>query len=88
MKDIIGNKSRVIEYETFMLIEECSSRILNKVKLSTKLKNLGSFTVKVTIKNYLNARQLCDLGASINLVPRSMFKKLGLGDSKPTIILL
>lgn len=36
----------------------------------------------------MNARGLCDLGVSINLMSRSMFKKLGVGDSKPTTILL
>ncbi|TMW96088.1 hypothetical protein EJD97_007942, partial [Solanum chilense] len=33
-------------------------------------------------------KELCDLGASINLVPLSIYKKLGLGDLKPTIIRL
>lgn len=36
----------------------------------------------------MNARGLCDLGVSINLISRSMFKKLCVGDSKPTTILL
>jgi hypothetical protein len=29
-------------------------------------------------------KALCDLGASINLMPLSIFKKLGLGELKPT----
>ena len=31
---------------------------------------------------------MCDLGASINLMPFSVFKKLGLGECKPTSITL
>ncbi|XP_055800426.1 uncharacterized protein LOC129869864 [Solanum dulcamara] len=76
------------EYETVALTEEYSSRILNKVKLPTKQKDLQSFTVQVTIERCVNARGLCDLGAGINLIPTSMFNKLGFRNPKPTIILL
>ena len=34
------------------------------------------------------AKALCDLGASINLMPLSIYKKLGLGDPKPTAMWL
>lgn len=44
--------------------------------------------MQVMIGKCFNARGLCDLGASINLMPRSMFKKLGLREPNPTIILL
>ena len=33
-------------------------------------------------------RALCDLGASINLMPYSIFRKLGIGEVKPTRITL
>ena len=33
-------------------------------------------------------KALCDLGASINLMPLSIYKKLGLGDPKPTAMRL
>lgn len=33
-------------------------------------------------------RALCDLGASINLMPLSIFKKLGLVEVKPTTVTL
>ncbi|KAK4716216.1 hypothetical protein R3W88_014554 [Solanum pinnatisectum] len=32
------------------------------------------------------AKALCDLGASINLMPLSVYKKLGLGAPKPTVM--
>ncbi|XP_055826340.1 uncharacterized protein LOC129894705 [Solanum dulcamara] len=40
-KDIVANKSKLAGFETVTLIEECSSRILNKVKLLAKQKDLG-----------------------------------------------
>ncbi|KAK4718090.1 hypothetical protein R3W88_016428 [Solanum pinnatisectum] len=77
---------RLTEYETLALTEECSSQIQNK--LPTKLKDPGSFTVQITIGQIIHARGLCDLGASINLMPTPLYKKLGLGSPKPTTIIL
>ncbi|XP_055814215.1 uncharacterized protein LOC129883616 [Solanum dulcamara] len=88
VKDIMANKSKLAEFKIMELTEECISRILNKVELPAKQKDLGSFTVEVTIGKYNNARGFCDLGVSINLMPRSMLKKLGLEELKSTIILL
>ncbi|XP_055826353.1 uncharacterized protein LOC129894723 [Solanum dulcamara] len=80
--------SKLVEFEAMTLTEEYSSRIFKNVKLLTKQKDPGSFTVQVTIVKYSNARGLCDLGASINLMPRSMLKKLGLEEHKSSTILL
>ncbi|XP_055806960.1 uncharacterized protein LOC129875727 [Solanum dulcamara] len=88
VKDIMANKSKLAESQTVALIEECSSRILSKVKLQAKQIDPGSFIVKVTICKYCNTRSFCDLGASINLMSRSMLKKLGLGELKATTIFL
>ena len=86
LKDIISKKRKLEEHETVMLTEE-SSAILQK-KLPPKLKDPGSFTIPCTIgKSYFD-RALCDLGASINLMPLSIFRKLGLGEVKPTTISL
>ena len=85
-KDIMSKKWKLEEHETVMLTEE-SSAILQK-KLLPKLKDPGSFTIPCTIgKSYFD-RALCDLGASINLMPLSVFKKFGLGEVKPTTISL
>jgi len=34
------------------------------------------------------SKALCDLGASINMMPLSIFKRLGIGEVKPTMITL
>ncbi|KAL5785369.1 hypothetical protein ACOSQ2_007761 [Xanthoceras sorbifolium] len=82
LKEIISNKRRLEDFETVTLTEECSAIILNK--LPPKLKDPGSFTIPCTIGNTKFGKSLCDLGASINLMPFSVFKKLGLGEVKST----
>nr|XP_016457920.1 PREDICTED: uncharacterized protein LOC107781696 [Nicotiana tabacum] len=86
IKDIMANKKRLTEFETVALTEECSSRIQSK--LSQKLKDPGSFTIQISIGKHAVGRALCDLGASINLMPLSVFRKLGLGELRPTAIIL
>lgn len=86
LKDIISKKRRLGEFETVSLTEECSA-ILQK-KLPPKLKDPGSFTIPCTIGNQFFGKALCDLGASINLMPLSIFQQLGLGEAKPTSVTL
>ena len=52
------------------------------------LKDPRSFTIPCTISSSTFEKALCDLGASINLVPLSVFWKLGLGQAKPITISL
>lgn len=85
LKDIVGYKSRLAKYETVALTEECISRIQNK--FPTKKKDPGSFTVQITIGTCINPRGMCDMGACINLIPTSIFRKMALANPKPTSIL-
>jgi len=64
VKDVVANKSRLAEYATVALTEECSSRIQNR--LPTKLKDPGSFTVQIKIGKCIEARGLCDLGYQLD----------------------
>ncbi|XP_070021967.1 uncharacterized protein [Nicotiana sylvestris] len=86
IKDIVAHKRRLTDFETVALTKECTSRVQNK--LPQKLKDLGSFTIHVRIGNVDVGRALCDLGASINLMPLSLFKQLGLGAPRPTTVML
>ena len=86
MKDILSQKRRLADFETVNLTEECSA--IFQRKLSQKLKDPGSFTIPCTIGNAIFERALCDLGASINLMPLSIFKRLGLGEARPTTVTL
>ena len=86
LKDILSKKRNLEDYDTISLTEECSA-ILQK-KLPKKLKYPESFTIPCTIGNVVFEKALCDLGVSINLMPLSIFRRLGLGEAKPTIVTL
>ncbi|XP_022871446.1 uncharacterized protein LOC111390615 [Olea europaea var. sylvestris] len=86
LKDILSNKRKLEEHETIMLTEKCSARI--QKKLPPKLKDPGSFTIPCTIDDYYFDKVLCDLGVSINLMPLSIFRKLGLREAKATTMTL
>ena len=86
MKDILSQKRRLEDFEIVNLTEECSA-ILQR-KLPQKLKDPGSFTIPCTIGNTIFERALCDLSASINLMPLSIFRRLGLGEARLTTVTL
>jgi len=86
LKEIFSKKRKINEHETVGLGEECSAVVLNQ--LHAKLKDLASFSIPSIIANVSIDRALCDLGSSANLMPYSIFKRLGLGELKPTRISL
>ncbi|XP_070007366.1 uncharacterized protein [Nicotiana sylvestris] len=52
--------------------------------MAPKLEDPGTLTIPCTIGNADFAKYLCDLGASINFMPYSVFKTLGIGQPRPT----
>ena len=86
MKDILSNRHRIDDCSTITLSEECSAIIQRK--LPPKMKDPGSFTVPCAIGDLYFEKALCDLGASINLMPFSIFQKLGIGEVKSTRVTL
>ena len=86
MKDVLTNKRRLGEFEIVAMTKECS--LLLQTKIPPKLKDLGSFTIPCSIWDTYCGRVLCDLGASINLMPMSIFKQLRIGKARPTTITL
>ncbi|XP_047952285.1 uncharacterized protein LOC125197659 [Salvia hispanica] len=86
LKDVISKKRRWVEHETVNLTESCSA-IIQK-KLSAKMKDPGSFTISCIVGDSQVGKELCDLGASINLMPFSFFQKLKIGTLRPTTITL
>ena len=57
-------------------------------KNPVKYKDPGSPTISVNIGGTCIDKSLLDLGASVNLLPYSVYKQLGLGELKPTNITL
>ncbi|KAI3735489.1 hypothetical protein L6452_14988 [Arctium lappa] len=86
LKDILSKKNKLTDYETVSLIEECTA-LLSK-KIPPKLKDTGCFTIPCSIGGKHVGRALCDLGASINLTPLSVFNNLGIGEARPTTVTL
>ena len=56
--------------------------------LPPKLKDQGSVSIPCTIENSHFEKALCDHGVSINLMPLSVFRKLGLGEATVTTLSL
>ncbi|XP_052880489.1 uncharacterized protein LOC128286810 [Gossypium arboreum] len=86
MKDIFSKKKQLSEYETVALTKECSACLQNK--LPSKIKDTGSFTIPCNIGELYCSKTLCGLEASINLMPKSIFKLLGIGEVRPTTVTL
>ncbi|XP_075096110.1 uncharacterized protein LOC107776393 [Nicotiana tabacum] len=64
------------------------SQVQLNIPLVDVLWEIPSFTIPVRIGNVDVGHALCDLGASINLMPLSLFKQLGLGAPRPTTVML
>ncbi|XP_062103661.1 uncharacterized protein LOC133814756 [Humulus lupulus] len=86
MKDVISKKRKLEDYEIVKLMEECSAIL--KRQLPKKLKDPESFIIPCVIGEVHIEKALCDLGASTNLIPLSIFWKLNLGEVTPTTISL
>jgi hypothetical protein len=67
-------------------LKDVETVILNN--LPPKLTDPRSFTIPCSLGNIKFKNTLCDLGASVNLMPRSVFERLRIGDLKPTNISL
>ena len=68
------------------LTEQVSAII--QCKTPVKYKDPGCPTISVNIRGTCVEKALLDLGASMNLLPYSMYKQLGLGELEPTSITL
>ncbi|KAL4386793.1 hypothetical protein GQ457_09G017280 [Hibiscus cannabinus] len=86
LKDMVTRKKRIEEFETTAATETCLALMHNKVP--AKKTDPGSFTIKCFIGHNYPTKALCDPGASINLMPKSVFQKLGIGEAKPTTVML
>ncbi|XP_062104133.1 uncharacterized protein LOC133815293 [Humulus lupulus] len=86
MKEILSKKRKMEDYEIVAFTEECSA-ILQR-RLLQKFRDPGRFTIPWTIGKFECKHTLCDLGASINLISLSVFRRLGLGEARPTIVTL
>jgi hypothetical protein len=78
--DILNKKKPLPTTEISKLTEECSAAILNTTLI--KKKDLGCPTIKSSIGNQYFNNALCDLGASVSVMPKVVFDKL----KHPTLV--
>ncbi|GJY48944.1 reverse transcriptase domain-containing protein [Tanacetum coccineum] len=82
LKELISNKHKIKKISATFLSDESSSILQNKVP--PKLGDPGSFLISCNFNKTLSCNALADLGASINLMPHSLYAKLSLETLKPT----
>ncbi|XP_057719819.1 uncharacterized protein LOC130934249 [Arachis stenosperma] len=86
MKELLTKKNSLKGGQTIVMNKECSALI--QKDLPTKRKDPGSFHIPCAIGDTMIERGLCDLGASINLMPLSLMKKLQINEIRPTDVIL
>ncbi|KAJ1288524.1 hypothetical protein BS78_02G095400 [Paspalum vaginatum] len=86
MKDILNNKKPLPSTKIVHMTEECSAAILNQPP--QKKKDPGSPTIPCSIGNQVFNEALCDLRASISVMPKVDFDKLSHAALTPTTMCL
>nr|GEX35950.1 reverse transcriptase domain-containing protein [Tanacetum cinerariifolium] len=86
LKKLLNNKDKLIELTKTPLNENCSVVVLKK--LSKKLGDPGRFLIPCDFSEFDNCLSLADLGASINLMPLFIWKKLRLPTLNDTKMVL
>ncbi|GJT43715.1 reverse transcriptase domain-containing protein [Tanacetum coccineum] len=82
IKSLLMNKEKLLELAKIPLNENCSAMLLKK--LPEKLGDPGKFLIPCNFPGMDVCHALADLGASINLMPLSIWKKLSLPELTPT----
>nr|GEX32852.1 reverse transcriptase domain-containing protein [Tanacetum cinerariifolium] len=82
VKDLLTSKEKLLELVNTPLNENCSAVLLKK--LPKKLEDTGRFLIPCEFQELELCMALADLGASINLMPLFVWKKLILPKLTPT----
>nr|GEV17549.1 reverse transcriptase domain-containing protein [Tanacetum cinerariifolium] len=86
LKALFRNKEKLSEMAQTPLNEHCSAVLLKK--LPKKLGDPGKFLIPCDFPGMAECLALADLGASINLMPLSLWKRLSLLDLAPICMTL
>ncbi|GKE89988.1 hypothetical protein Tco_1567463 [Tanacetum coccineum] len=82
IKSLLINKDKLFKLAKIPLNENCSAMLLKK--LPKKLGDPGKFLIPYDFSGMDVCHALADLGASINLMPLSIWKKRSLPEITPT----
>ncbi|GJW58558.1 reverse transcriptase domain-containing protein, partial [Tanacetum coccineum] len=85
-KSLLNNKEKLFDLAKTPVNENCSAVILKK--LPEKLGDPGKFLIPCDFPEIVECLALADLGASINLMPLSIWKNLSLPELTPTRMIL
>ncbi|XP_058217278.1 uncharacterized protein LOC131328345 [Rhododendron vialii] len=86
LKELCTHKRQLQVQKKVFLTEQVSS--LFQSTLPPKYNDPGCPTISITIGGKVCEKALLDLGASVNLLPFSVYEQLGLGEMKPTRVTL
>nr|GEY03170.1 reverse transcriptase domain-containing protein [Tanacetum cinerariifolium] len=86
LKALIGNKEKLSEMARTPMNEHCSAVILNK--FPRKFGDPGKFLIPCEFPRIDDCLALADLGASIHLMPLSVWERLSLPELTPTCMTL
>ena len=86
LKDILNNKRPLSTSETVTFVDECSSAILNKPL--SKIGDPVVPTISCLIDTQKFDHALCDLGASVSVMPKIIYEHLNHGTMVPTSMCL
>nr|GEY63827.1 reverse transcriptase domain-containing protein [Tanacetum cinerariifolium] len=86
LKALIGNKEKLSEMARTLMNEHCSAIILNK--LPRKLRDPGKFLIPCEFPGMDECLAFADLGASVNLMPLSIWEALSLPELTLTCMTL
>ncbi|GKF35771.1 reverse transcriptase domain-containing protein, partial [Tanacetum coccineum] len=82
LSGLLRNKEKLEEIAITTVNAECSAIIMNKVP--EKLEDPGKLLIPCALQELDRTNALADSGASINLLPHSIYKQLGVGALTPT----
>ncbi|GJW39442.1 reverse transcriptase domain-containing protein [Tanacetum coccineum] len=85
-KSLLNNKEKLFDLAKTPVNENCSAVILKK--FPEKLRDPAKFLIPCDFPEIVECLALADLGASINLMPLSIWKKLSLPELTPTQMIL
>nr|GEY30259.1 reverse transcriptase domain-containing protein [Tanacetum cinerariifolium] len=86
IKILLTNKDKLCELARTLLNKHCSTILIKK--LPEKLGDPGKFLIPCDFPGMAECLALADLGASINLIPLSVWNMLSFPDFSPTCITL
>ena len=86
MKEILSRKRMIAEEGIVSLTATCN--VVIQKSLPEKMQDPGNFTIPCKIRQADMGNALCDSGASINLMPLFVAKRLSLGELTPITMTL